>query len=245
MAGLLPIVAGGPGDQFTTTANQQGHPLGSQMMFADGRRYKYARAGASVALAAARLNQQTLNDANYDELVVPTARAIGDKVITLTTGATAVTVDQLKDGYVNVEDDTGEGYLYTVQSNAAASTTATLSITLYEPLQVAWTTVTTAGIYVNPYAVTIIHPSPATARLTGVSVCVVAVSAYGWLQTWGPASVLVEGTHVINEGVIDSASADGAVAPTASTAAGEEFYVGIVMEVAVTTEQGIINLRMD
>ena len=54
----------------------------------------------------------------------------------------------------------------------------------------------------------------------------------------------IEGTVVINERVIDSASADGAVAPTASTAAGEENYVGVVMEVAATTEQGIIWLKI-
>ena len=80
--------------------------------------------------------------------------------------------------------------------------------------------------------------------LTGVSMCVVGTDDYGWLQTKGPVSVLVEGTHVINEKVIDSASADGALAPTASTAAGEENYVGVVMEVAATTEYGIVFLRM-
>ena len=42
----------------------------------------------------------------------------------------------------------------------------------------------------------------------------------------------------------DSASADGAVAPTGSTAAGEENYVGVVMEVAATTEEGLVFLQM-
>jgi hypothetical protein len=50
---------------------------------------------------------------------------------------------------------------------------------------------------------------------------------------------------VINEQVIDSASADGAVAPTASTAAGEENYVGVVMEVAATTEQSLVWMRLN
>lgn len=244
MAGLLPIVAGGPGDQYTTTAAQAGHPLGSRMIFADGREFRYAKAGASTALAAGVMNQQTLNNANWDELVVPTARAIGDKAITLTNGSQAITVDYFADGYLNVEDDAGEGYLYTIKSNSAAAASAAITVNLYEGLQVAWTTSTTCGLFANPYAVTIIHPSPATAMLTGVSMCVVGTDDYGWLQTKGPVSVLVEGTHVINEKVIDSASADGALAPTASTAAGEENYVGVVMEVAATTEYGIVFLRM-
>ena len=244
MAGLLPIVAGGPGDQFTTTVAQAGHPLGSRMIFADGREFKYAKAGASVALAAARLNQQTLNNANWDELAVPTARAIGDKAVTITNGSQAITVDYFADGYLNVEDDVGEGYAYTIRSNSAAAASGVVTVNLYEGLQVAWTTDTTVNLFANPYAVTIIHPSPATAMLTGVSLVVVGTDDYGWLQTRGPACVLVEGTHVINEKVIDSASADGAVAPTGSTAAGEENYVGVVMEVAATTEHGLVFLRM-
>ena len=246
MAGLLPIVAGGPGDQFGNTSSAggpQGHPLGSVMVFADGRRFRYGRAGAT-ALLTGQLCQQTLNDANFDELVVPTARAIGDKQITLTLGATATTVDQFADGYLNVEDDAGEGYLYTIRSNNAAATSGTVTIDLYETLQVAWTTSTTVGIFANPYGLVLVHPSPATAMLVGVTPRAFPLSTYGWFQSWGPCSVEIEGTVVINERVIDSASADGAVAPTGSTAAGEENYVGVVMEVAATTEQGIIWLKI-
>lgn len=243
---LLPIVAGGPGNQFdgSSTTDQRSHPLGSVMVFADGRKFKYGLAEAT-AIATARLCQQTLNPADWDELVVPTARAIGDRTVTVTNGATtAVTVDTFADGYLNVEDDAGEGYLYTIKSNGAAATGAAITVNLYEPLQVAWTTATTVNLFRNPMSHVIIHPSPATALLVGVTPRAIAASRYGWFQTWGPASVLVEGTHVINERVIDSASADGAAAPTASTAAGEENYVGVVMEVAATTEQGIVFLQM-
>lgn len=246
MANLLPVVAGGPGDQFNngSTTDQRGHPLGSRMMFGDGRQYVYGKASATQ-IATAALCQTTLPSANYDELVVPTARAVGDTTITVTTGSTAVTADQLKDGYLTVSDDTGEGYMYTIAGNDAASTTATLTIRLREPLQVAWTTSTTVDIFVNPWATLIVHPSPATAMLVGVTPRIIAASRYGWWQTQGLAAVTTEGTVVINERVIDSASADGAVAPTASTAAGEEYYVGVVYEVAVTTEQSTINLQMN
>jgi len=240
---LLPIVAGGPGQQFNVSDNQAGHPLGNVMYFADGRRFAYGRAGAT-ALVGGNLCQQTLNDANFDSLVVPTARAIGEKTVTLTTGSTAVTTDQLKDGYVVPEDDAGEGITYTVKSNAAAATTAALTIELLEGLILAWTTATTVGIFANPYSVIIRHPAPATAFLVGVAAGPITASDYGWLQTWGPCVVLTEGTVVINEGVIDSATADGAVAPTASTAAGEENYVGVTMEVGPTTEHSLIYLRM-
>lgn len=239
----LPNVAfGGNGAQFVT-GTAKTSPLGTAMYFADGRKFRYGQA-AGAQIATAKLCQQTLNSANWDELVVPTARNVGDMTITLTTGATAVAKDALVDGWINVEDDTGEGYLYSVAGNDAAGTTATLTVRLNEPLQVAWTTATTVGIFASPYSAVIVHPSPATAMLVGVTPRVINASAFGWFQTAGPASVTIEGTVVINEGVIDSASADGAVAPTASTAAGEENYVGVTMEVAATTEQGIVWLKI-
>ena len=240
---LLPFVAGSYGDQFNTSTDQRAHPLGSVMHLADGRRYKYGRATATE-IATARLCQQTLNSANFDELVVPTARLAGVSQVTVTTGATACAADLLADGYLNVEDDAGEGYLYTIAGNDAAATTATLTIRLRETLQVAWTTDTTVLIYVNPYAQIIVHPSPATAMLVGATNRVIPASNYGWWQTWGPCSIVTQGTVIINERVIDSATADGAVAPTASTAAGEEFYVGVVMEVAATTEESLISLQI-
>ena len=242
---LLPIVAGAPGDQFegTSTTDQRGHPLGSVMMFADGRRYKYCLASATE-IATASLCQPTLNPANFDELAVQAAAAVGDRIVNLTTGATAVTVDQLADGYLNIEDDAGDGYLYTIKSNAAAATTATLAITLYETVQVALTTASTALIEVNPWGNIIIHPAPLTSIALGVTPRIIAASRYGWVQSWGPASVLTQGVVVINEGVIDSASVNGAVAPTASTAAGEENYVGITIEVAADGEQSLIFLKV-
>lgn len=243
MAGLLPIVAGKPGDQFTVTDEIRGHPLGSAMMFADGRRFKYGRA-AATEIASGQLCQQTLNVADHDELAVDTP-AVGDKVFVVTNGATtAITVDELKDGYLVVEDDTGEAYLYTIRSNSAAAVNAACTVTIYETVQVALGAAATVLLYKNPTREVIIHPAPATALLVGVTPRIVTASDFGWFQTWGPAAVLIEGTTVINERVIDSASADGAVAPTASTAAGEENYVGVVMEVAVTTEYGLIFLQM-
>ena len=243
MAGLMPIVAGGPGDQFNVTDDNRNHPLGSVMLFADGRRYKYGRA-AATEIASGQLCQQTLNVADHDELAVDTP-AVGTNVFVVTNGATtAITVDDHKDGYLNVEDDTGEAYLYTIRSNSAAATNGACTVTTYEPVQVALGAAATVLLYKIPMAEVILHPAPATALLVGVTCRIVTASDFGWFQTWGPASVLIEGTTVINERVIDSATADGAVAPTASTAAGEENYVGVTMEVAATTEYGLIFLQM-
>lgn len=240
---LLPIVAGAPGQQYQDTVETRAHPLGSVMVFADGRRFAYSQITATD-IAAGVLCQQTLNAADHDTLAVAAAVAAGQKVVTVTNGGTtAISVDDFADGYIVVEDDAGEGHLYTVRSNDAAATSAICTLTLYENVQVAMTTATTVTLFRNPWGRAIIHPSPATALLLGVTP-VARSSAFGWLQTWGPCACITQGTVVINEKVIDSASADGAVAPTASTAAGEEYYVGVTMEVGPTTEHSLVALRM-
>lgn len=249
---LANMVAGAPGDQFQTSTTKIGNPLGSAMQFADGRRYRMARA-AGTAIGTGLLCAQTLNDATWDELVIPTARAIGDTTVTVTNeGTTAITVDLFADGYLNVEDDAGEGYLYTIKSNSAAATSGTCTVVLYEPLQVAWTTSTTVNLSASPYGRTIVHPSPSVTFLTGTTPRAIAASAYHWTQTWGPASVL-GGTAttalVINENAVDHPTVDGAITGvlltegTPNTAGGQN-VVGVVMEVAADTEYGIVYLKM-
>ena len=242
---LLPIVAGAPGAQFTSTASREGHELGGVMVFADGRRYRYGRATARE-IATARLCQQTLNSAEWDELVVPTARAAGDRRVTITNGTAVITVDLFAEGYLNVENDAGEGYAYKISSNGAAGNAGTLTVDLAEALQVAWTTSTTVNVFAHPYGRVIVAPTTVTAMLVGVTCRIIPASNYGWWQTWGPACVLTDGgtTPVINEQVIDSPNVAGAVIATASTAAGEEFYVGVTMEVSADGEHGLYNLRI-
>ena len=246
---LLPIVAGGPGDQFNVNANQQGHPLGSSMLFADSRRYRYCHA-AATEIATARLCQQTLNNANRDELAVAAAVAIGDRIITVTNGSAAIAVDDLADGYVNIEDDAGKGHLYTIKTNNAAAGAAVVTLTLYEPIQVALTTASTVVLFINPYAITIVHPSPATAKLTGVTPRVLPASEFGWIQDKGPASLL-GGTAttalVINELAADHITVDGAVQGVllvegTPNVAGGQHTVGVVMEVAADGEWSLIDL---
>lgn len=248
---LLPIVAGGPGDQFNQNSNQQGHPLGNLMSFADGRRYKYGQA-ASTEIAAAMLCQQTINNANRDELAVAAAVAVGSKTITVTNGSAAIGLDDLADGFVNIEDDAGEGHVYTIKSNNVAAGAAVVTLQLYDPVQVALTTASTVVLFINPYSLVIVHPSPATALLVGVTPLIISASNFGWFQITGPASVL-GGTAttalVINELAMDHLTVDGAVNGTllvegTPNVGGGWHTVGIVMEVAADGEHSLINLGM-
>lgn len=232
----------------------QRYPLGTRMQLQDGRRFVYVENGA-VALAPGKLIQSPVPAANFDELAIPTAVAAGTRAFNVTNGATAITKDQFKDGYLVVEDDAGEGHLYKIAGNdaeGAGSAAFEVRLAAGEAIQVALTTATTVGLLQSPYKDVIIHPSPPTALLVGVTPTDIAANAYGWLQTWGPAAVLIDGTVIISEQVVASDGVDGAVEPadaaitdgTPPTGHGELRAVGYVIEVAATTEHGAVFLTL-
>lgn len=233
------------GEQFNTYLTEQ-WPVGTLMELSDGRLFRFFENGGT-ALATGKLCQMPVPGANFDELALPSALTVGQKTISITNGATTVTKDQFKGGFLRIEDDAGEGHNYKITGNdAEAAGSAAFNVYIAAPgILVACSTATTVGLLMNPYRDVIIHPSPATAKLVGVTCCAVGANRFGWLQTKGVAVCLAEGTWVINERLIDSATADGAMAPTASTAAGEEFYVAVALEVVATTEHGHVDLRID
>lgn len=241
-------VALGEGDQRKSTLNPGPHALGTIGTTPDGRQFRYVKNGGS-AMAPGKLYQAKVPGANYDELVTAAA-AVNATTVVVTTGATAVTLNQFKGGYLGIEDDTGEGYNYLISGNDAAGTTATCNIYLADPagLKEALTANTTCGLYEHPCDSVIIHPSPPTSDLVGVATHAMPASYYGWVQFRGPCQVLVEGTHVIGKSVIASSSADGAVAPyvlTEGTPNAEITpIVGVCREVAATTEYGFVVLNI-
>lgn len=248
MIGSSVILNGPEGEQFNTYTTKR-WPLGTKMVLQDGRAFRFALNGA-VALSAGRLVQSPVPGANFDELAIPAAVPIGTRAFNITNGATTITADQFADGYLNVEDDTGEGHLYSIAGNdAEAVGSANFEVRLKRGIIVALTTATTVGLTRNPFAAVIVHPSPNTARVLGVTPVAVAAGAYFWLQTSGPCSVLTEGTLVIGLSCQPSSTADGAVTPFTLTEGTPNTeitpVVGHVMEVAATTEHSLVHLLLD
>lgn len=245
MAMFSTVVYGSEGDQRANHATQQ-HALGTEMHFRDGRKFRYCKNGA-VAAVRGNLYQSAVLGADYDELAVPTARAIGATTVTLTLGSTAVTANQFAEGYLSVEDDAGEGYLYEIESNEVAAASGTLTLVLRDPrgLQVAWTTATTVSVQANPFGAVIIHPSPPTTTLVGVAQYDLTASYFGWFQYKGLATVLTEGTLVVGKEAMPSTSTDGAVAPYGAGGGDtDEIHIGQVREVAATTEYSLVMLNL-
>lgn len=230
-------------DVFKTTTSTSitgGNDLGTVGQTVDGRQFRWCKNGA-VALSAGRVVQAEVPGANFDELAVVAAQAVGDKTVTITNGNTAITANMFRGGYLNVEDDTGEGHMYRIASHPAADTSASCVITLAVGLQVAITTSTTVGLTKHKCDAVIIHPSPPTAAVVGVAPTSIAANAYFWAQFRGQASVLTDGVITAGKYVMPSASVDGAVAAY-TTGGDDEIIIGQTVELAADTEHSAIDL---
>ena len=220
------------------------HRVGTLRKLSDGRVFAYAL-NAAVALAAGKLTQSPAPAANWKNIAVAAAAAIGDKRVSVTLGATALTANYLKDGFLHVNDAAGEGHLYKIRGHAAADASAAVWIDLYDAIRVALTTSSEVTLTCHPQANVIVLPTTATSAPAGIPPIAVTASYYFWNQVKGPAAVLTDGTIVIGQHVRLSDAVAGAVEPLDRDGTAEdEAEVGTVLQVNADTEYSLINLAV-
>lgn len=232
-------------------ANFGQYPLGHRLILPDGRGYRFAL-NDGTAEVAGRLYQMVAPVADHLNVAADVARAIGATVISATLGATAAAVDIYAEGVVHVNDATGEGYTYRIRrantagaAHAAASASAVLTVNLVagDTVQVALVASTSEVTFTrNRFHAVLIHPSPPTAMLAGVSPGVAAADRFYWSQTQGYAAVLIDaytGNNLaVQREVFPSITVDGAVGVgrttwrTGSTAAGDTAAGALVEDAA-------------
>ncbi len=248
------------GEQFNNYAARR-WPLGTRAMLQDGRRYVFAAAGAT-ALIRGDLQQSEVPDADHDTLAVQAAGAVGDRTISFTNGSDEIEANLYADGFVATEAVAGIGEGMTLKIELthgvlAASSTQVLPLAAGYGLPFAINTSDTLTLIKNPYEDNIITAAPPTAMVTGVACSAVPIDNWGWLQTWGPTTVLIDNTVVIGgrvspsgtagSSVVGSVEATGRIitttAPTTAQTT-EIIELGICMEVAPTTGYGLIFMRL-
>jgi hypothetical protein len=206
-----------------------------------GRKWVYCKAGEALSkgkvAVAKKLNATWVNEAG-----IPTAGlAVGDQTFTLTiTGAgAAIDENQFRGGAFQINDATGEGEQYVIESNTAVSAGGTsITITLTEPLRTALTTSSKFTLCHNPgYEVT--HEA-STAYLP---VCIPPIDVtsgyYFWGQQSGLAPVLMKGTPAIGRQVGPSGAVEGAARALATVGLPA---IGYVYETGVDTEYSPVYL---
>lgn len=230
----------------------QTHPLGSRLVFPDGRIFRYAKAGA-VALDVAKVCQESVVVTGHDTGLVVAAAAIGATTVTVTNATTAITKDMYKGGYlfVNSAANPGAGQVCKIESHPAESTgsgTVVITLAQEDALRVALTAASTVGLRKNQFDSVLVAPTAVTGIPVGVSPHAVIASYYFWAQTRGTCAVLTNGTVIRGLTVTPSATTPGAVDvyPLNSVdGGGQAPVIGIVQTVGATTDYSLVFLTID
>lgn len=229
------------GQNFWESSSTQKHPLGTVGRTADGRVFRYAKAGASD-LVAGNLLQSSAPVANHLALT-PAAAAVGAVAVTATLGATAATANQYAEGYLQIDTTPGNGYVYTIKDHLAIASAGTgvFNLLADDGIQVALTTASRVGLIANPYSGVIQAPTTLTAITVGFAAYVISASQYGWIQTWGPVAALINGTPAVGSGVVAGATTAGSVDVNPAVAgATVGCLVGRIMQVGVSTKNNMV-----
>lgn len=192
-----------------TESSTQLLPLGTSVTLCDGRKYVYAKNGAA-AMYAGQLAQSEAPSATSTDEVVAVSAAVGDLSISITFGG-AKTANLYANGFMYVNDDTGEGHLYTVKRHAAGTTA--VIIYLNEPIRDAITAGAGTVSFIKHPLRDLITATAATmtAAVMGVPNIDVTAEYYFWLQVKGPCPVLGANSTFVVGNMVAAGTTAGAV----------------------------------
>ena len=227
---------------FSSSATQL-HKLGEKAVASDGRVYRYAKAGGAD-LVPGTLLQGPAEVTNHEALSPKADAAIGATQVTVTLGNTAVTADQYSGGWMIVTETPGQGSQYKIRSHPAANGSATLVLTLEDPLLVAITALASqVDLVMNPHSGVIINPASASASPVGVAVYPITSGQYGWIQVGGVATVLAgaDGALTVGTNVVASNQTAGAL----EAATGVQASVGEAVTGVAQGDYGAVKLFLE
>ncbi len=230
--------------ELFTASTTQGTDLGAFATSGDGRGYRYFLNGAVTAVPGKVYQgpaQDATNQTPAGGLGVAAA-AIGSTIVTLTDSLT-LALNLLAGGFMSVAVTPGQGYLYKIKGNTAVSSATGCVVTLEDPIQVALTTASKVLVNLSPYNGAVVAPGTVTGTIIGVPIFAVPNAQYGWVQTHGPASVLVTGTFA-SAGLAVGMLVGGTIGSLAPAIAGTN-VLGFTMTIAATGQYALVNLEID
>lgn len=220
----------------------------------DDRVFRWAKFTSGTAIGPNKLAQMAPPVATHVS-ESNGAFTAGTTVVDFTPGAGVIAQNQYKDGYIKVEGGTlGIGQMYKLKSHGFKAASTATTFDLYDEVVTTTTGSEVATLLANPWSDIVIQPTTITAPAAGVvlanfaAVTTASVATagylqtdtatwtdarYGWVQTWGPVSCLLDTTAL----VAGSAVIVGAVAGSVGVAVETDIKqrVGIAME-AMTTD---------
>jgi len=161
--------------------------LGALRETEDGRKFRYAMAGATLIPGGATYSPAaTANHINQIQSS-GAANEAGSTVVTVYVGATAVTANQYDDGYLVVyrAGSGTAGYYYPIASHSTTATgSTTITVVLKEPLVVKTYTNDYLSLYANPWS-GIGNVTDIAVSWSGQAMTAATSGQYLWVQTGG------------------------------------------------------------
>ena len=167
--------------------------LGAYRVEPNGKKYRYALAGEGLAVG--KMSYMSIAEAEHVNKSVAAAAAIGDTEVTVTVGATAVTLDQYKDGELQVNDGTGKGHSYDIDTNTACATSGNTVVTLKDAIKIALVASATSEVTLvkSPWG-SVTQSTTEESGSAGITKMAITDANYFWIQTGGSAILLGSGS---------------------------------------------------
>jgi hypothetical protein len=191
--------------EVSTTKKEE---LGTLRITQDGRKFRYARAGAA-ALSAGYLAMAAQVAAAVTNQAAIIA-AIGTRQLTLTIGNSTYVENYFAGGYLQINDQTGEGHQYLIESSSPVTAGTSIVIGLHDPLRVALVVASEFTLVHSPWMAAV-ETATEENFAVGVTPVPVTIGSYYWAQTGGVALVLSAAADAVGSIAVPGATA-GAIA---------------------------------
>jgi len=242
--GPLGITANGT-FQSSTDANNL-TLVGTRWDLSDGRELVLVSTSSATTTTPGFLYQEPALIANHQGLTVTGFTPYGTTggvanssstpaTVTVTLGATALTVNQYQGGFLIVQSGPGIGQTLRIAENPVALSSATgVVITLEDGPNVALTTSSVVSLYPAVGANVIVSPTTPTNVSAGISLYPIAASSYGFLVAKGIVGAVFDAT-VATAGQSISPSVTTAGTVTLATASGTALTKEILGATTITS----------
>ena len=230
------------------TGSTQIYPIGQKAETPDGSVYRYCMMGGTIGVANKMYQGAATAVANWTSQAHTVALAVGDTEISFKDGGTAFTADQLAGGSILVQETDDLGHIYRVKSNVATATNETVcqledGVTVKVEVAVAALNVLTANL--SPWRETIITPATTpTNMVVGIPRIIIAANAFGWVQSRGVASCLIQGAPLPGNMAI-AGTAAGSAGIAAGQTTNATVYYGRMLNLGIDGDFGALFVDLE
>jgi hypothetical protein len=211
---------------FETSTTRE-HCIGTMGSLPGGKRFHYASLVSGTAIGPNKVAAACPPvAAHVSETGTLTGTSVAGSInLSATLGATAAYLNEYEEGHLKIQSaTTGAGQAFRIPEHAAVLASGVLSFQSPDPVVTATSGTTTWSLVHNPYGSVVICPTTLVAPAVGVTLvnwpaaASSAAPVYGWLQTWGLCSVLLDTSALVaGHGVGLSAITAGACAVAVET----------------------------